>query len=69
MFGIGFILGPVIGGLLGGIDLRLPFFVAGGLALVNLAYGYFVLPESCRPQRRRWTGAPIRCRSLRQLAR
>ncbi len=35
MFGIGFILGPVIGGLLGGIDLRLPFFVAGALALVN----------------------------------
>jgi DHA1 family tetracycline resistance protein-like MFS transporter len=46
MFGIGFILGPVLGGLLGGIDLQLPFFVAGSLALVNLAYGYFVLPES-----------------------
>jgi DHA1 family tetracycline resistance protein-like MFS transporter len=46
MFGIGFILGPVIGGLLGGIDLHLPFFVAGGLALLNLGYGYFVLPES-----------------------
>lgn len=46
MFGIGFILGPVLGGLLGGIDIRLPFFFAGALALVNLAYGWFVLPES-----------------------
>ncbi|ODV10016.1 MAG: tetracycline transporter [Rubrivivax sp. SCN 70-15] len=53
MFGIGFILGPVIGGLLGGIDLQLPFFVAGGLSLVNLAYGYFVLPESLPVERRR----------------
>jgi len=52
MFGIGFILGPVLGGLLGGIDLRLPFFVAGGLALLNLAYGWFVLPESLAPQNR-----------------
>jgi DHA1 family tetracycline resistance protein-like MFS transporter len=46
MFGVGFILGPVIGGLLGSINLRLPFFAAGGLALLNLLYGYFVLPES-----------------------
>lgn len=53
MFGIGFILGPVIGGLLGGIDLHLPFFVAGALALLNLAYGYFVLPESLPAERRR----------------
>jgi MFS transporter, DHA1 family, tetracycline resistance protein len=53
MFGIGFILGPVVGGLLGGIDLQLPFFVAGGLSLVNLAYGYFVLPESLPVERRR----------------
>ena len=53
MFGIGFILGPVLGGVLGGIDLRLPFFVAGALALANLAYGYFVLPESLRPDQRR----------------
>lgn len=53
MFGIGFILGPVIGGLLGGIDPHLPFFVAGTLALINLAYGYFVLPESLPLDRRR----------------
>lgn len=53
MFGIGFILGPVIGGLLGGIDLHLPFFVAGGLAFLNLLYGWFVLPESLPPERRR----------------
>jgi MFS transporter, DHA1 family, tetracycline resistance protein len=53
MFGIGFIVGPVMGGLLGGIDLRLPFFAAGALALLNLLYGYFVLPESLPPSKRR----------------
>ena len=53
MFGIGFIAGPVIGGLLGAIDLRLPFFVAGCCSLVNLAYGVFVLPESLPAGRRR----------------
>jgi MFS transporter, DHA1 family, tetracycline resistance protein len=70
MFGLGFILGPVMGGLLGAIDLRLPFFAAGGLALVNLLYGYFVLPESLPADRRRpfrWRAAnPIS--SLRGLA-
>lgn len=53
MFGLGFILGPVMGGLLGSIDLRLPFFVAGSLALVNLLYGVFVLPESLPASARR----------------
>jgi len=53
MFGVGFIVGPVVGGLLGAISLRLPFFVAGGLSLLNLAYGYFVLPESLPSDRRR----------------
>ena len=53
MFGIGFILGPVMGGLLGGIDLHLPFFVAGTLALINFAYGVFVLPESLPTTQRR----------------
>jgi DHA1 family tetracycline resistance protein-like MFS transporter len=52
-FGVGFILGPVMGGLLGDIDLHLPFYVAGSLAIVNLLYGYFVLPESLPPERRR----------------
>ncbi|MEO7854676.1 MAG: MFS transporter [Rubrivivax sp.] len=70
MFGIGFILGPVAGGLLGGIDLRLPFFAAGGLALLNLLYGWFVLPESLPVARRRkfeWKAAnPIT--ALRGLA-
>jgi len=70
MFGLGFILGPVMGGLLGAIDLRLPFFAAGCLALINLLYGWFVLPESLPPERRRtfgWKSAnPIS--SLRGLA-
>jgi MFS transporter, DHA1 family, tetracycline resistance protein len=70
MFGLGFILGPAIGGVLGGIDLRLPFVAAGVLALVNLAYGYFVLPESLAPEQRRpvdWLKAnPIT--SLKELA-
>ncbi|MEK8032802.1 MFS transporter [Ideonella sp. DXS29W] len=53
MFGIGFILGPAAGGLLGGMDLHLPFYVAGCLALVNGVYGVLVLPESLPPERRR----------------
>jgi DHA1 family tetracycline resistance protein-like MFS transporter len=69
MFGIGFILGPVIGGLLGGIDLRWPFFFSGGLSLLNLAYGYFVLPESLPVARRRKVGwrAANPLTSLKQL--
>jgi len=51
-FGLGFIFGPAIGGVLGGIDLRLPFFAAAGLALVNALYGVFVLPESLPPEKR-----------------
>lgn len=69
-FGLGFILGPATGGLLGSIDVHLPFIVAGCLALVNLAYGYFVLPESLPSDRRRavdWRSAnPIS--SLSKLA-
>lgn len=53
MFGVGFILGPVVGGTLGDIDVRLPFVVAGTLALLNFVYGSFVLPESLPPERRR----------------
>ena len=51
-FGLGFIIGPGLGGLLGGIALRLPFWVAAGLALCNFLYGYFILPESLPPERR-----------------
>jgi len=51
-FGLGFIFGPALGGLLGGISLRLPFFVSAGLALVNWLYGFFVLPESLAPEHR-----------------
>jgi DHA1 family tetracycline resistance protein-like MFS transporter len=46
MFGLGFIIGPALGGMLGWFSLRLPFFVAAFLALVNWLYGYFILPES-----------------------
>jgi DHA1 family tetracycline resistance protein-like MFS transporter len=45
-FGIGFVLGPALGGLLGHEDPRLPFWVAAGLSLANFLYGLFVLPES-----------------------
>jgi DHA1 family tetracycline resistance protein-like MFS transporter len=51
-FGLGFIFGPAIGGLLGGIDPRLPFWVAAGLSLTNALYGFLVLPESLPPERR-----------------
>jgi DHA1 family tetracycline resistance protein-like MFS transporter len=51
-FGIGFLIGPAIGGALGNINLRLPFWAAAGLAICNWLYGYFVLPESLPPPRR-----------------
>ena len=52
-FGIGFIIGPALGGLLGAIDIRLPFFAAAGFAGLNFAYGLFFLPESLLPEKRR----------------
>jgi MFS transporter, DHA1 family, tetracycline resistance protein len=52
-FGIGFILGPAIGGLLGGLGPRAPFFAAGALALANFSFGCFALPESLPLERRR----------------
>jgi DHA1 family tetracycline resistance protein-like MFS transporter len=52
-WGLGFVLGPALGGLLGAHDLRLPFWVAAALALANAAYGLFVLPESLPVERRR----------------
>ena len=52
-FGIGFIVGPAIGGLLGGLGPRAPFFAAGVIALANTALGYFALPESLPQESRR----------------
>ena len=52
-FGIGFIVGPVIGGILGQFGDRVPFFAAAALALLNWLYGYFVLPESLAKENRR----------------
>jgi DHA1 family tetracycline resistance protein-like MFS transporter len=52
-FGIGFILGPAIGGLLGSFGPRAPFFTAGAIALLNTTFGFIALPESLPPQSRR----------------
>ena len=51
-FGLGFIVGPLVGGVLGDIDHRLPFWCAASLALLNFLYGLFVLPESHPVERR-----------------
>ncbi|WP_240125602.1 TCR/Tet family MFS transporter [Thermomonas alba] len=51
-FGLGFIIGPLLGGVLGTLDQRLPFWCAAGLALLNFLYGLFVLPESLPRERR-----------------
>jgi len=52
-FGLGFIIGPTIGGILGAYGSRVPFMFAAGLTLVNALYGYFVLPESLSAENRR----------------
>ncbi len=52
-FGLGFMLGPAMGGILGQHNVRLPFFVAAGLTLVNALYGLFVLPESLAEEHRK----------------
>ncbi len=63
-FGLGFIAGPAVGGLLGDYGLRVPFLVAAAITLLNWLYGAFVLPESLAPENRRpftWASAhPIK---------
>lgn len=54
MFGIGFVLGPSCGGLIGATNPRLPFVLAGCLAAFNFLYGWIVLPESLPPEKRAW---------------
>jgi DHA1 family tetracycline resistance protein-like MFS transporter len=62
-FGIGFVVGPAIGGLLGQYGIRLPFFAAAALAVANALFGLFVLKESLPPENRRkfefWRANPI----------
>jgi len=62
-FGVGFIVGPAVGGLLGAIDLRAPFWAAAVLSFANFAYGFFILPESLPPDRR----APFRPRAANPI--
>ncbi len=74
-FGLGFVLGPAVGGLLGASDPRLPFWGAAATSLVNACYGYFVLPESLpREKRMRFSwrranpvGSLVLLRSHREL--
>lgn len=62
-FGVGFVIGPAIGGILGELGARVPFWVAAGISLLNFAYGWFVLPESLAPENRRrfelWRANPF----------
>jgi len=52
-FGLGFIIGPAIGGFFGDIDIRLPFYIAAGLTFTNFVFGYFFVPESLTTENRR----------------
>jgi DHA1 family tetracycline resistance protein-like MFS transporter len=61
-FGLGFIIGPALGGLLSGISLQAPAFFAGGLSLLNVIAGYFILPETLPVERR--TRGPITLASI-----
>ena len=62
-FGIGFIVGPAIGGLLGAVDLRAPFWAAAALSITNFLYGAFILPESLPADRR----SPFRLRAANPI--
>src|SRR5689334_13763330 len=52
-FGLGFVIGPALGGLLAGWGIRAPFYAAAALCLINALYGYFILPESLAKEHRR----------------
>jgi MFS transporter, DHA1 family, tetracycline resistance protein len=52
-FGLGFVIGPAIGGILGAYGPRVPFYVASAISLLNFVFGYFVLPETLAPENRR----------------
>ena len=52
-FGLGFIIGPAIGGIFGEIDVRLPFYIAAALSFLNFLFGFFFVPESLAPENRR----------------
>ncbi len=62
-FGVGFVIGPALGGILGSVDAHLPFWTAAGLSLANALFGYFVLPESLAPENR----VPFRFKSASPL--
>jgi DHA1 family tetracycline resistance protein-like MFS transporter len=62
-FGVGFVIGPAVGGLVGSIDPRLPFWVAAAMSLTNALYGLVILPESLPPERR----APFQWRRANPL--
>jgi len=63
-FGLGFICGPMLGGLLGNVDMQLPFYVAAALSAANLVYGYFMVPESLPPGQR----APLQWERINPFA-
>ena len=65
-FGVGFVLGPALGGILGAYDPRLPFWVAAAFSLANAAYGYLFVPESL-PQERRMAFSPARANPVGSL--
>ena len=67
-FGIGFVLGPLLGGLAGSVDPRLPFWIAAALSLLNALYGFFILPESLPPEKRSKSFSLVNANPLGALA-